>query len=86
MHFSEAQKAAILTWAKELGVKNVPSAYAIKKCQEQIHKLIGDPTDKFVSNSGTVFYMNDVGKAIAKVCVSHIYSVILTMHRIMQIL
>ncbi len=68
LRFSEAQKIAVLNWAKELGAKNVPSLYAIKKCQDQIRKLVGPSTERVVSRSGTVFYLNDIGNAISKVC------------------
>ncbi|KAF7797791.1 hypothetical protein EIP86_008993 [Pleurotus ostreatoroseus] len=62
----DAQKTAVLEWAKALGANNVPSLYAIKNCQAQIMKLVSDPTEKVVSKSGTVFYINDVANSIAK--------------------
>ncbi|KAL6300162.1 hypothetical protein BKA93DRAFT_692189, partial [Sparassis latifolia] len=66
LRFSEQQKNAVLNWAKELGAHDVPSAGAVKKCQERIKNLVGNPTEKVESSSGTIFYINDVGKAIAK--------------------
>ncbi|KAJ3551225.1 hypothetical protein NM688_g4827 [Phlebia brevispora] len=65
IHFSETQKTAVLEWAKSLGAQDVPSLYAVKTCQARITKLIGDPTERVVSKSGTIFYINDVAKAIA---------------------
>lgn len=67
LHFSEAQKHAVLDWANELGAKNVPSLYAVNKCQKKIRNLVGASTERVVSPSGTVFYLNDIGNAIAKV-------------------
>ncbi|KAG1761023.1 hypothetical protein EDD22DRAFT_848083 [Suillus occidentalis] len=64
--FSEAQKKAILSWAKELGARDVPSLYALNRSQETIQKLVGDPTEKVTARSGNIFYFNDVGKAVAK--------------------
>ncbi|KAI6021802.1 hypothetical protein BKA83DRAFT_4055361 [Pisolithus microcarpus] len=64
--FSEPQKRAILSWAKELGARDVPSLYSLNSCHEEIKKLIGDPTKKVVSASGNVFYINDIANAIAK--------------------
>ncbi|KAI5995587.1 hypothetical protein EDD15DRAFT_2134054, partial [Pisolithus albus] len=64
--FSEAQKRAILSWAKELGARDVPSLYSLNCCHEEIKKLVGDPTKKVVSASANVFYINDVANAIAK--------------------
>lgn len=46
---------------------DVPSSYAISKISERIQSLVGDPTRKVVSNSGNVFYINDIANAIAKV-------------------
>ncbi|KAF8840947.1 hypothetical protein BDN67DRAFT_1048545, partial [Paxillus ammoniavirescens] len=64
--FSDPQKKAILDWAKELGARDVPSLYALKQRQEQVKKIVGDPTEKIISPFGNVFYINDVAKAIAK--------------------
>ncbi|KAF8438190.1 hypothetical protein L210DRAFT_3679452 [Boletus edulis BED1] len=65
LRFSQAQKAAVLTWAKDLGAPEVPSMYAIKKTQERFMKLLGTPTEKVTAASGTVFYLNAISKAIA---------------------
>ncbi|KAI6017560.1 hypothetical protein BKA83DRAFT_4015195, partial [Pisolithus microcarpus] len=64
--FSEPQKRAILSWAKELGARDVPSLYSLNSCHEEIKKLIGDPMKKVISASGNVFYINDIANAIAK--------------------
>ncbi|KAG2138244.1 hypothetical protein BD769DRAFT_1351324 [Suillus cothurnatus] len=44
--FSEAQKKAILSWAKELGARDVPLLYALNCSQETIQKLVSDPTER----------------------------------------
>lgn len=67
LRFSEAQKSAVLQWAKLLHAENVPSLHALRKCQNTIRSLVGDPTSKIVSSSGNIFYINDVASAIAKV-------------------
>ncbi|KAG2120425.1 uncharacterized protein F5147DRAFT_562462 [Suillus discolor] len=64
--FSEAQKKAILSWAKELGALDVPSLYALNRFQETVQTLVGNPTEKVTAHSGNIFYLNDVGRAIAK--------------------
>ncbi|EGN97197.1 hypothetical protein SERLA73DRAFT_74899 [Serpula lacrymans var. lacrymans S7.3] len=64
--FSDVQKHAILNWAKELGAQNVPSLYSIKKCSKRVSELLGNITDGVTSQLGNIFYMNDIGKAIAK--------------------
>ncbi|KAG1887244.1 hypothetical protein F4604DRAFT_1917054 [Suillus subluteus] len=64
--FSEVQKKAVLNWAKELGVRSLPSLGAMKKCQSHLQDLVGDPTEKVTSHSGNTFYINNIAKAIAK--------------------
>ncbi|KAH7917866.1 hypothetical protein BV22DRAFT_1076559 [Leucogyrophana mollusca] len=64
--FSDAQKKAVLSYAKALGAKNVPSIGAFKKSQEEVSKLVGIPTEKVTAMSGNIFYINGVGSAIAK--------------------
>ncbi|KAF8346814.1 hypothetical protein F5887DRAFT_834375, partial [Amanita rubescens] len=66
LRFSNAQKQAILDWARQLGARNVPSIYQLEKAAERIRKLVGDPTTKVTSPTGNIFFINDVGKAIAK--------------------
>jgi len=73
--FSDAQKKAVLSWAKELGARDIPSLRTIKQSNERICKLVGNPMCKVTSASGNIFYINDIGHAIAKVnymqCVYH---------------
>ncbi|KAF8430572.1 hypothetical protein L210DRAFT_1019310 [Boletus edulis BED1] len=65
LRFSQAQKNAILQWAKEIGAPEVPSLYAVNKTQERLMELLGSPTEKVTTPSGCVFYLNGVSKAIA---------------------
>ncbi|KIK34743.1 hypothetical protein CY34DRAFT_66346, partial [Suillus luteus UH-Slu-Lm8-n1] len=64
--FSEAQKKAILSWAKELGARDVPSLYAWNRSQQTIQALVGDLTEKVTAHLGNIFYFNNVGKVVAK--------------------
>ncbi|KAG2129941.1 hypothetical protein DEU56DRAFT_692012, partial [Suillus clintonianus] len=64
--FSDAQKRAILGWAKELGARDIPSLKAVKQSNERICELVGNPTRKVTSASGNIFYINDIWHAIAK--------------------
>ncbi|KAG1874861.1 hypothetical protein F4604DRAFT_1924992 [Suillus subluteus] len=63
--FSDAQKKAVLNWAKELGARDVPSLYATKKCQTLVEDLVGQPTEKVTARSRNTFYINKIVKAIA---------------------
>ncbi|KAL0568972.1 hypothetical protein V5O48_013001 [Marasmius crinis-equi] len=64
--FSGAQQVAALEWAKSLGAPDVPTLHALKTVQKSIENMIQNPTEKVVSSSGTVFYINEVAQAIAK--------------------
>ncbi|KIK80517.1 hypothetical protein PAXRUDRAFT_15749 [Paxillus rubicundulus Ve08.2h10] len=64
--FSDIQKKAVLDWARELGVQDLPSLHALKKCQDEIEKRVGHPTKQVKSMNGNVFYINNIGKAIVK--------------------
>ncbi|KIJ11470.1 hypothetical protein PAXINDRAFT_84506, partial [Paxillus involutus ATCC 200175] len=65
LRFSHAQKSALLEWAKALGAPDVPSMYAVKKTQERVQKLLGNPMEKISTASGNTFYLNAINKAIA---------------------
>ncbi|KIJ12442.1 hypothetical protein PAXINDRAFT_14766 [Paxillus involutus ATCC 200175] len=56
LRFSQAQKNAVLAWARELGAPEVPSLYA---------KLLGDPMEQVKMVSGNTFYLNTISKAVA---------------------
>ncbi|KAI9458786.1 hypothetical protein HD554DRAFT_1978691, partial [Boletus coccyginus] len=58
-------KKAILEWTIVLGAPNVPSLFAVKSIQDHISKLLQSPTEKVVSSSGNMFYLNSISKAIA---------------------
>ena len=68
LRFSVAQKSAILKWAKDLHAPDVPTLSGLKTVRQRIGKLVEDVTEKVTSAAGNIFYLNDVGKAIAKVC------------------
>ncbi|KAG1907705.1 uncharacterized protein F5891DRAFT_1124569 [Suillus fuscotomentosus] len=50
--FSDVQKKAVLSWAKELGAHDVPSLKAVKESNEHICELVGNPMRKVTSASG----------------------------------
>ncbi|TFK51166.1 hypothetical protein OE88DRAFT_1735116 [Heliocybe sulcata] len=66
LRFSRAQQQAVLTWARDLGAKNIPSLHALHKFQSDGLEVLGNPTVKVRSASGNIFYMNKVTKAVAK--------------------
>ncbi|KIK81802.1 hypothetical protein PAXRUDRAFT_15051 [Paxillus rubicundulus Ve08.2h10] len=64
LHFSEAQKRSILSWATALGADGLPSLHSLHKTWEQIKVLFGDPTKKVTTSSSNILYLNSVSKAI----------------------
>ncbi|KAI9572722.1 hypothetical protein HD554DRAFT_2035807 [Boletus coccyginus] len=64
--FSLVQKKVILSWAKELGVLDVPTIHSVQKIMKRICDAVRNPSEKVTSTVGSVFYINDVGRAIAK--------------------
>ncbi|KAF8750716.1 hypothetical protein RHS01_08918 [Rhizoctonia solani] len=47
--------------AKELGAENVPSMYALQKCDQKLANLMGDMTQRFTTQKGDIYYVNDIG-------------------------
>ncbi|KAG1753110.1 hypothetical protein EDD22DRAFT_981618 [Suillus occidentalis] len=64
--FSDVQKRAMLSWAKDLGAHDVPSLKAIKQSNECACKLVSNPMQKVTSASSDIFYINDIWHAISK--------------------
>ncbi|KAH7885947.1 hypothetical protein F5I97DRAFT_2024174 [Phlebopus sp. FC_14] len=48
------------------GACDVPSLYSLQKVIKSICDTVGNPSEKTTSRSGNVFYINNIGKAIAK--------------------
>lgn len=70
LRFSEAQKRAVLSWARSLGATGLPSLYALEKIQKELNSQLGDPTTTKKTRSGKIFYINEIGSAFAKVVCS----------------
>ena len=68
LRFSRAQQEAILAWGKELGARDVPSLYTLRKFQEEALSAMGDPTVRVETGSGNILYMNDPIKMLERVC------------------
>ncbi|KAF8593557.1 hypothetical protein BDV93DRAFT_460862, partial [Ceratobasidium sp. AG-I] len=78
IRFSWRQKQAILEFAELLGgqnlpshyaaskYQNLPSHYAASKYQKLLRERIEPSTQKFVSGSGNIFYLNEIGASLAR--------------------
>ncbi|KAG8938357.1 hypothetical protein FRC03_007328 [Tulasnella sp. 419] len=66
LRFSNAQKSAILSWAHELHAKNIPTLSSLERCQKSIRTMIGNPTQRYQSTMGDLFYLSEISEAIAK--------------------
>lgn len=80
LHFSEQQKLAVLDWAKRMGARDVPSLHQLEKAREFVDDHLGNPTTRLTSVAGNIFYMNDIGLAIAKVFLPSFIADILSLH------
>lgn len=68
IRFSQTQQHAILEWAKELGAKDVPTLSELHTYQKTMKAELGDPTQRKTSPQGHVWYLNEIGNSLAKVC------------------
>ncbi|EUC61136.1 hypothetical protein RSOL_383960 [Rhizoctonia solani AG-3 Rhs1AP] len=64
--FSRIQKAVVLEFARLLGAPYVPTLHAYKEFQQVMKKEMGNPTYKFTSSFGNIFYLNDIGESLSK--------------------
>ncbi|KAG6916567.1 hypothetical protein DXG01_006338 [Tephrocybe rancida] len=65
LRFSRAQQKAVFSWARELGA-HPPSYDAFRSSQASLLRELGDPTERQESSRGNVYYLNSIGKSIAK--------------------
>ncbi|KZT60626.1 hypothetical protein CALCODRAFT_419952, partial [Calocera cornea HHB12733] len=66
LRFSRSQKSAMLFWAAAMGASSVPSIYAIGTWAEKSLVEVGDPTRRFVSLLGNVYYLNSICHSLAQ--------------------
>ena len=67
LRFSLAQKKAVLKWAADLGAPDVPKLHAIEALQRNVSETVGTPTSEKTSRRENIYYINEIGAAIAKV-------------------
>ncbi|KAG8729143.1 hypothetical protein FRC11_009437 [Ceratobasidium sp. 423] len=60
VRFSAAQQKAILDWAIEMGTPDVPSLYALSKCDEALKAMAGDSARMYHTRSGSIHYLNPI--------------------------
>jgi hypothetical protein len=65
---SDSVLKMILWILEELHVRDVPSFHAFRQAQNTLRKEAGVATHEYRSARGNIFYMNDIGTLIAKVC------------------
>ncbi|KZT55703.1 hypothetical protein CALCODRAFT_423638, partial [Calocera cornea HHB12733] len=66
LRFSRAQQAAMLLWASAMGASPVPSLYGLGSWREKSLMDMGDPTRRFVSLHGNVYYLNSIAHSLAQ--------------------
>jgi hypothetical protein len=68
LRFTRRQKRAILSFARQCGGVDVPALSALRKFQNSLNQKVGNPTSRYVSSLGNIFYLNEIGQSLAKVC------------------
>ncbi|KAF8588128.1 hypothetical protein K439DRAFT_1299825, partial [Ramaria rubella] len=66
LRFSWAQKRAILAWEKDLGAREVPTLSGLQEIQRQLLIETRNPVTKKSTRLGNIFYLNEIGAALAK--------------------
>ena len=69
LRFSVKQKKAVLEWVSDLSTKEVPMLHANKTVQKRLNKTLGNPSKEKLSRRGNVYFINNIGTAIAKVLI-----------------
>ncbi|CCO31107.1 hypothetical protein BN14_05141 [Rhizoctonia solani AG-1 IB] len=64
LRFSRSQQREILRWANSCGMDGVPSLYSLDKCDQLLKECVGNPTRRFTSSCGNVYFMNSVRSAV----------------------
>lgn len=67
LHFSKAQKKAVLRWATDLGATEVPSLTALEVLQNKLAEQMGQPTVEKKTREGDIYYLNNIHSSISKV-------------------
>ncbi|KAF7965722.1 hypothetical protein HWV62_42165 [Athelia sp. TMB] len=66
MKFSRPQQKAVLSWAKQIGARDVPSHSQFLSMQQELLERVGDPSSRQRSSRGNIYYLNEIGNSIAK--------------------
>ncbi|KAI9442570.1 hypothetical protein H4582DRAFT_1761365, partial [Lactarius indigo] len=66
LRFSEQQKKAVLSWVSQLGVRDVPTYYALSRFQENLKNTVGNLVITLTTGTGHKVYMQDIPHMIAK--------------------
>ncbi|KAG8719108.1 hypothetical protein FRC11_003422 [Ceratobasidium sp. 423] len=66
LEFSRKQAKLVLAFAHATGGKDVPTLSALKNTWKQMLELTGNPTTRYESDTGHIFYVNEVTSALAK--------------------
>ncbi|KAG8701329.1 hypothetical protein FRC08_004137 [Ceratobasidium sp. 394] len=64
IHFSVAQRQAVLDWANAMGMLDVPTIYSLERCQEALKQTIGDPSSMYNTSTGNVYYLNSINTVV----------------------
>ncbi|KAG9090807.1 hypothetical protein FRC06_000869, partial [Ceratobasidium sp. 370] len=64
VHFGRTHIKAVLEFARETQGEKIPSYHALRNFQKSLTERIGNPSKRCVSSQGTVYYINQISKAV----------------------
>ncbi|GJJ08097.1 hypothetical protein Clacol_002305 [Clathrus columnatus] len=67
LHFSTAEKKAILKYTADLGETDVPTLTTFKALRSKLADQLGRPTVEKVTRAGDIYFLNNIQSALAKV-------------------
>ncbi|KAG9122228.1 hypothetical protein FRC07_001489 [Ceratobasidium sp. 392] len=64
VHFGRRHVEIMLEYARQTQGEPIPSYYALREFRKSLKSRIGDPSKRYVSPGGTVFYVNEISEGI----------------------
>lgn len=67
VHFGRRHIEAALEFARETKGEDIPSYSALRKFQKKLKAKVGDPSQRCVSSTGTIYHVNRISEGIKQV-------------------
>ncbi|KAF8601803.1 hypothetical protein BDV93DRAFT_424174, partial [Ceratobasidium sp. AG-I] len=64
VHFGRRHMEAALEFARQTQDDSIPSYYALRKFQKSLKTRMGDPSKRYESSQGTIYYVNSISEGL----------------------